>query len=539
MTTLTGKGVCGGVAFGKIQFYKRSAGQTERRSIDDTEAEIKRFEAARGQAVAELALLYTKATKEVGEENSLLFQIHQMMLEDLDYCESITNLIRKEKVNAEYAVSQTAKNFAEMFSSMDDEYMRGRADDVKDVSQRVLGILSGHVNQGVISDAPVIVAADDLAPSETIQLDKSKILAFVTAGGSANSHTAILARTMGIPAIIGVGSALNEQIDGKEAVVDGFSGELYLEPDEATSSRLRMKKREHREQKALLEGYKGKKSVTKSGQEILLYANIGNPSDLDAVLANDAEGVGLFRSEFLYLDSNNYPTEEEQFAAYKKVAEQLGGKRVVIRTLDIGADKQVDYFKLPKEENPAMGMRAIRICLTRPDIFKTQLRAIYRASAFGKIGIMFPMITSVKEVRDCKRIASEVREELTKENIPFAADVELGIMIETPAAAIISDQLAKEVDFFSVGTNDLTQYTLAMDRQNQSISEFCDTHHEAILRLIAYSAKNAHEAGIWIGICGELGADESLTEAYLQMGIDELSVTPPAILPLRAKICSL
>lgn len=539
MTTLTGKGVCGGVAFGKIQFYKRSSGQTERRSIDDTKAEIQRFEAARGQAVAELALLYAKAAKEVGEKNSLLFQIHQMMLEDLDYCESITNLIREEKVNAEYAVAQTAEHFAEMFSSMDDDYMRGRAADVKDVSQRVLGNLSGHVYQGVTSEIPVIIAADDLAPSETIQLDKSKILAFVTAGGSANSHTAILARTMGIPAVIGVGSALNEKADGKEAVIDGFAGELYLEPDEETSSRLRMKERKEQEYKALLERYKGKKSVTKSGQEILLYANIGSPADVDAVLANDAEGVGLFRSEFLYLESDNYPTEEEQFAAYKKVAERLGGKQVVIRTLDIGADKQVDYFKLPKEENPAMGMRAIRICLTRPQIFKTQLRAIYRASAFGKIAIMFPMITSVKEVRACKRIASEVREELLAENIPFAADVELGIMIETPAAAMISDKLAKEVDFFSVGTNDLTQYALAMDRQNQSISEFCDIHHEAILRFIACSAKNAHEAGIWIGICGELGADVSLTETFLKMGIDEISVTPPAILPLRAKICSL
>lgn len=539
MITLTGKGVCGGVAFGKIQFYKRNGIQIERQSISDTEGEIKRFEAARGQAVAELALLYTKAAKEVGEENSLLFQIHQMMLEDLDYCESITNQIREEKVNAEFAVAQTAKNFAEMFSNMDDEYMRGRAADVNDVSQRVLGILSGHAGKTVASDTPVIIAADDLAPSETIQLDKSNILAFVTAGGSANSHTAILARTMGIPAIIGLGSALNEQIDGKEAVVDGFSGELYLEPDAEISSRLRKKEREHREQKAFWESYKGKKSVTKSGREILLYANIGSPSDVDAVLENDAEGVGLFRSEFLYLNSDHSPTEEEQFAAYKKVAERLDGKRLVIRTLDIGADKQVDYFKLPKEENPAMGMRAIRLCLTRPEIFKTQLRAIYRASAFGKVAIMFPMITSVKEVRECKRIAYEVREGLLAEHIPFSDHVELGIMLETPAAAIISDKLAEEVDFFSVGTNDLTQYTLAMDRQNQGISEFCDPHHEAILRLISDSAKNAHEAGIWIGICGEMGADKSLTETFLQMGIDEISVAPPDILPLRAKICSL
>lgn len=538
MTALKGTGVCGGIAFGTIQFYKRSKGPIGPHKVDNVEQEIKRFESARGQAVTELALLYTKASKEVGEENSLLFQIHQMMLEDLDYCESITGIIRDQQVNAEYAVSETAKNFAEMFSSMDDEYMRGRAADVRDVSQRMLSILSGKADQGIVSEQPVIVAADDLAPSETIRLDKSKILAFITAGGSSNSHTAILARTLGIPAIIGIGAALTEQLNGKQAVVDGFTGELFVEPDEETVSRLRVKGRKDQEYMALLEQYKGKKSRTKDGREILLYANIGSPSDVEAVLLNDAEGVGLFRSEFLYLDSKNYPTEEQQYAAYRGVTEKMNGKRVVIRTLDIGADKQVDYFQLPKEENPAMGMRAIRICLTRPQVFKTQLRALYRASAFGKIAIMFPMITSVKEIREIKRICSEVRADLNAESIPFDADVELGIMIETPAAAILSDKLAKEVDFFSIGTNDLTQYTLAADRQNQSITDFNDPHHEAILRLIEYTVKSAHNAGIWAGICGELGADPSMTETFLNMGVDEMSVAPPSILPLRAKICT-
>lgn len=454
-------------------------------------------------------MLYTKASKEVGEENSLLFQIHQMMLEDLDYCEAITNRIRDQKVNAEYAVSETAKDFAEMFSSMEDEYMKGRAADVKDVSQRVLNILTGSEKAGIASDEPVIIAADDLAPSETIQLDKSKVLAFVTAGGSSNSHTAILARTMGIPAIIGIGSALQGALNQKDAVVDGFTGELFVEPDEETTSRLKLKERKDQEYKALLERYKGKRTQTKSGQEIHLYANIGGLSDLDAVLANDAEGIGLFRSEFLYLDSDRDPSEEDQFIAYKEAVKRMGGKRVVIRTLDVGADKQVEYFQLPKEENPAMGMRAIRICLTRPELFKTQLRALYRASHYGKLSIMFPMITSIKEIRDIKQIASQVRTDLSAEGIPFDPGVELGIMVETPAAAIISDKLAREVDFFSIGTNDLTQYTLAVDRQNQSISAFCDPHHEAIFRLIEYTVKSAHKAGIWCGICGELGADPS------------------------------
>lgn len=537
MTVIHGKSACTGIAFGKIRYFLRNAFQVEKHAVSDPEAEVKRFEAARGQAVAELAMLYAKVTKEVGEENSLLFQIHQMMLEDLDYCESITGIIREEKANAEYAVNETAKRFAEMFSNMDDEYMRGRAADVQDVSRRVLGILTGTTAGGVQSDEPVIIAADDLAPSETVQLDKKKILAFVTAGGSESSHTAILARTMGIPAIIGVGEALNEGWDGREAAVDGSTGEVYLEPDEDTVSRLRLKEKKDQEYRELLEQYRGKETVTRSGQRVLLYANIGSPEDMEAVLANDAEGIGLFRSEFLYLESQDYPTEEEQFQAYKTVAEKMNGKRVVIRTLDIGADKQAAYFHLPKEENPSMGMRAIRLCLTRPDIFHTQLRALYRASAYGKIAILFPMITSVQEVRRIQKAVSEVKEELSRERIPFDPAVELGLMIETPAAAVISDRLAPLVDFFSVGTNDLTQYTLAVDRQNEQAAEFCDKHHEAILRLIEFAAKSAHEAGIWIGICGELGADPELTSTFLKMSIDELSVSPSAILPLRSRIC--
>ncbi len=537
MTVIHGKSACTGIAFGKIRYFRRSAFQVEKHSISDPEAEVKRFEAARGQAVAELAMLYAKATKEVGEENSLLFQIHQMMLEDLDYCESVTGIISEEKANAEYAVNETAKRFAEMFSNMDDEYMRGRAADVQDVSRRVLSILTGTTAGGVQSDEPVIIAADDLAPSETVQLDKKKILAFVTAGGSESSHTAILARTMGIPAIIGVGEALNEGWDGREAAVDGSTGEVYLEPDEDTVSRLRLKEKKDQEYRELLEQYRGKETVTRSGQRVLLFANIGSPEDMEAVLANDAEGIGLFRSEFLYLESQDYPTEEEQFQAYKTVAEKMNGKRVVIRTLDIGADKQATYFHLPKEENPAMGMRAIRLCLTRPEIFHTQLRALYRASAYGKIAILFPMITSVQEVRRIQKAVSEVKEELSRERIPFDPAVELGLMIETPAAAVISDRLAPLVDFFSVGTNDLTQYTLAVDRQNEQAAEFCDKHHEAVLRLIEFAAKSAHEAGIWIGICGELGADPELTSTFLKMSIDELSVSPSAILPLRSRIC--
>lgn len=540
MITLQGEGVSKGVAFGKLHFFVRGGGTVERKTVTDSEAEVRRFEDARAKAVAELATLYTKTKKELGEENSLLFQIHQMMLEDLDYGDAILGKIRNDHVNAEYAVQQTAEEFANMFASMDDAYMRGRAADVRDVSNRVIAILSGKpTGGGLQTTEPCIIAADDLAPSETAQLDKSKVLAFVTAGGSSNAHTAIFARTMGIAAVIGLQDSLKPEYEGKEVIVDGSTGKVYLDADEQTREQMTEKKQAEDTHKKLLALYRGRKTETKSGRHIELCANIGNPSDLSAVLANDAEGIGLFRSEFLYLENSDYPTEDEQFEAYRTVAEKMDGKRVVIRTLDIGADKQADYFQLPHEENPAMGLRAIRICLTRPEIFKTQLRALYRASAYGKVAIMFPMITSVEEVRQCKQLCAEVRNELTQEGVPFATDVELGIMIETPAAAVISDELAQEVDFFSVGTNDLTQYTLACDRQNASIAQFCNTHHKAILRLIKLAAQNAHKAGIWIGICGELGADEQLTETFVNMGIDELSVTPASILGLRAHISEL
>ncbi|MCH3971476.1 MAG: phosphoenolpyruvate--protein phosphotransferase [Oscillospiraceae bacterium] len=536
MTVLKGEGVSKGVVFGKIRFFRRVAAHVEKRLVTDVQAEVKRFEDARAAAVAQLANLYVKTRDELGEENSLLFQIHQMMLEDVDYGDSILNKIKNDKVCAEYAVSETSKEFAEMFSQMEDEYMRGRAADVKDVSARVIAILTGQQTEEDGGSEPCVLAADELAPSETAQLDKSKVLAFVTSGGSYNSHTAIFARTMGIPAVIGLKDQLTKEINGKEVIVDGSTGCIYLDADEATRKEMNDKHQQEEARKRLLSLYRGRPTVTKSGHHIELCANIGNPKDMSAVLENDAEGIGLFRSEFLYLESSDYPTEEQQFAAYKTVAEKMKGKRVVIRTLDIGADKQAAYFNLPKEENPAMGMRAIRICLTRPEIFKTQLRALYRASAYGKIAIMFPMITSVEEVQQCKQIAAQVREELTSEGVPFSSSVELGIMVETPAAAIISDDLAKEVDFFSVGTNDLTQYTLACDRQNLEISRFCNTHHKAILRLIRTAAENAHKAGIWIGICGELGADETLTQTFVDMGIDELSVTPASILGLRAAI---
>lgn len=536
MLEIQGKGVCDGVAFGPICFYKRAGGAVERREIGDPQAEIGRFHAAKETASAQLGALYEKALAEVGEENSLLFEVHQMMLEDLDYCESIEGMISGDKVNAEYAIAQTAETFAEMFANMDDDYMKARAADVRDISQRLLNVLMGVAEGGIDSDVPVIVAADDLAPSETVQLDKSKILGFVTRAGSANSHTAILARTMGIPAVIGVGAALTDELEGKEAVIDGAEGILYVQPDEATAASKREKQEAERARKALLGELRGKPNVTRDGQEILLYANIGSPADLDAVLANDAGGIGLFRSEFLYLESSNYPSEDTLFAAYRTVAEKMDGKRVVIRTLDIGADKQAAYFDLPHEENPAMGLRAIRICLTRREIFVTQLRALYRASAYGKIAIMFPMITSVWEVREIKQICEEVRRQLASEGVPMAEHVELGIMVETPAAAVISDLLAQEVDFFSIGTNDLTQYTLAVDRQNESLDMFCDTHHPAILRLIKLTADNAHKHGIWMGVCGELGADMSLTETFLALGVDELSVSPSRILPLREKV---
>lgn len=536
MITIQGKSVFGGVSIGKLMFYKRNEKVIKREHISDADAEWKRFEAAKGQAVDQLKELYEKALEDVGEANAMIFEIHQMMLEDLDYLESIENIIRSQEVNAEYAVATTADNFAQMFASMDDAYMQGRAADVKDVSERVLDILCG-VSAGVKEmTEPCIIAADDLAPSETVQLDKSKVLGFATMYGSANSHTAILARTMNIPAVIGLGENLSAQYDGKMAVIDGFTGVLYVDPDEETLVRMQEKRAKDLEQKELLNQLKGKENVTRSGQKINVYANIGNVSDLGAVLKNDAGGIGLFRSEFLYLENSTFPTEEQQFAVYKQVAESMAGKKVIIRTLDIGADKQVDYFNLDKEENPALGYRAIRICLTRPEIFKTQLRALYRAAVYGNLSIMFPMIISVSEVKKIKEIIAEVKAELKAEGIPYKEDVELGIMIETPAAVMMSRELAKEVDFFSVGTNDLTQYTLAIDRQNQKLDAFYDPHHPAVLAMIKMAADNAHAEGKWIGICGELGADLELTEEFLKMGLDELSVSPALVLPLRKRI---
>ena len=536
MITLTGKSVFGGVAIGKIAFYKRNEITIKRIHVDDTEGEVKRFETAKEKAVAQLQELYDKAMEDVGESNAMIFEIHQMMLEDLDYVESIVNIITTQEVNAEYAIGTTADNFAAMFQAMDDAYMQGRAADVKDVSERLLQVLSDNSTDAMKMDEPAIIAADDLVPSETVQLDKEKVLSFITMHGSANSHTAILARTMNIPAVISLGEDLKKEYDGKLAIVDGLEGKVYIEPDAKTMEAMQEKQRKDQEQKELLEQLKGKENITKSGQKVNLYANIGNLADVGAVLKNDAGGIGLFRSEFLYLDSETYPTEEQQFSVYKTVAENMAGRKVIIRTLDIGADKQVDYFGLCKEENPAMGYRAIRICLTRPEIFKTQLRALYRASAFGQIAIMFPMIISVNEVRRIKEIIEEVKKELTEEGIAFREDVELGVMIETPAAVMVSRELAKEVDFFSVGTNDLTQYTLAIDRQNQQLDAFYDSHHPAVLEMIRMAAANAHAEGKWIGICGELAADLSLTETFLEMKIDELSVAPGMVLPLRKRI---
>ena len=536
MIQLQGKGVFGGIAIGPMVFYKRSAGQIQRKSVDDPEAEIKRFEEAKTTAIEQLGKLYEKALQEVGEGNAMIFQVHQMMLDDLDYVDAITNMIRTQNVNAEYAVGLTGDNFSQMFAAMDDDYMRERAADVKDISERVVRVLSGSEGDGLVTDKPVILAADDLAPSETVQLEKDMVLSFVTQGGSTNSHTAILARTMNIPAIIGLGESLSEEYEGRTAIVDGAAGVIYVDPDEATMKIYLQKQREYQEKQDLLQQLKGEENISLDGQKIKLYANIGNASDIGAVLQNDAGGIGLFRSEFLYLEGDTYPTEEEQFKVYKYVAETMAGKQVVIRTLDIGADKQIDYFELPKEENPALGYRAIRICLTRHEIFKTQLRALFRASAFGNLAIMFPMIVSVQEVLEIKEIVKEVKKELDEEGIPYNNDTQLGIMIETPAAALISDDLAKEVDFFSVGTNDLTQYTTAVDRQNDKLEKFYYPHHKAILRLIKMAADNAHKNGIWIGICGELGADQELTETFLSMGIDELSVSPACVLPLRKKI---
>lgn len=539
MEQIFGKGVSKGVAAGPISFYRRASGVIPRHGVSDTAAELERFRAARETAKEQLAKLYDKALAEAGEDAAMLFEAHQMMLDDLDFVESIEGMIENDRVNAEAAVSDTGAQFAEMFAAMDDSYMQARAADIRDISARVIGILTGEGESGIVSDVPCIVAADDLAPSETVQLDKALILGFITAGGSANSHTAILARTMGIPAIISAGDALQPEMEGKYAIIDGQTGEAVVEPDDAERERLLKRQAKEKALKELLDQLKGKPNVTKDGRNVMVYCNIGSPADIDAVLQNDGGGIGLFRSEFLYLQGSDYPTEDEQFEAYKTVAERMGGKRVIIRTLDIGADKQADYFHLDKEENPAMGLRAIRICLTRPEVFRTQLRALYRASAYGKIAIMFPMITSVWEVQEIKRICRNIRAELAEEGVPMADKVELGIMIETPAAVMMSAELAHEVDFFSVGTNDLTQYTLAVDRQGVGLDRFFDAHHPAVLRMIRMAAENAHKAGIWIGICGELGADAELTETFLSMGIDELSVSPSAVLPLRSAIRSI
>lgn len=534
MKKFTGKGVYGAIAMGKISVFQKQDTLIQRTSVKDTEAEKARVEAAKAAAAEQLQAIYEKALKEVGETNAQIFEIHMMMLEDDDYNESIQNIIDTQKVNAEYAVSITADNFAEMFSAMDDAYMQARAADVRDISDRIIANLTGNVAVQEDSGEKHIICADDLAPSETVSLDKDKVLAFVTAHGSSNSHTAILARNMNIPAVIGVGSDfLKEVQDGTEAIVDGFTGEIFVEPDEETRRRLLEKQKADEEKKRLLLELKGKENVTRDGTKVNIYANIGSVDNIGAVLLNDAGGIGLFRSEFLYLENNDYPNEEQQFLAYKRVLESMAGKKVIIRTLDIGADKQVDYFHLKKEDNPAMGYRAIRICLTRPEIFKTQLRALYRASIYGNLGVMFPMITSVSELEKILAICEEVKAELREQGVTYSDIMELGIMIETPAAAIISDRLAPMVDFFSVGTNDLTQYTLACDRQNPDIEPFIDTHHEAILRLIEMSAKNAHANGAWIGICGELAADTTLTETFLRMGIDELSVSPAFVLKVR------
>lgn len=533
MVKFEGKSVFGGIAIGRLSIYNKKDNQVKRQKITDAESEIARFEDAREKAKEQLAGFYEKAVKEVGEVNAAIFEVHQMMLDDLDYIESITNMIRSQEVNAEFAVASTGDNFSQMFAAMDDDYMRERAADVKDISNRVITILQGEEEGAMTGDEPFILLADDLAPSETVQLDKSKVLSFVTRHGSTNSHTAILARTMNIPALIGVD--FDDAVDGKMGIVDGYTGTFYVDPDEETMAQYEAKKAEDENKKRLLLELKGKENVTLDGKKINLYANIGGVADVANALSNDAGGIGLFRSEFLYLESEDYPTEEAQFAAYKTVAENMAGKKVIIRTLDIGADKQVDYFQMEKEENPAMGYRAIRICLDRPEIFKTQLRAIYRASYYGTISIMFPMIISVKEVKRIKEIIAEVKAELTAEGIPFK-DCEIGVMIETPAAVMISDLLAEEVDFFSIGTNDLTQYTLAIDRQNPKLDNFYDSHHEAILRMLQMVVDSGHKHGCWVGICGELGADTTLTSTFLKMGFDELSVSPSMILRVREEI---
>lgn len=536
MIIYEGKAVCEGIAIGKISVYKKQEQAVKRVKVEDTEAEKARYAEARETAISELKALYEKAVKEVGESGAEIFEAHQLMVDDEDYIESAESIIENEGVNAEYAVATTGDNFAKMFSEMEEEYFRGRAADIMDITERILNALAGGGAGGIESDEPVIVVADDLAPSETVQMDKDKILSFVTVHGSANSHTSILAKTMSIPAIIGCPIPLSEESDGKMAVVDGFEGKIYVDPDADILAAKKKLLLEEEEKKSLLERLKGKENITLDGQKINLYANIGNTKDLGLVLENDAGGIGLFRSEFIYLGSEDYPTEDEQFAIYKQVAQTLAGKKVIIRTLDIGADKQADYFKLPEEENPAMGLRAIRICLTRPEVFKTQLRAILRASAFGKISIMFPMIISVDEVKKIKIIVEEVKKELDDDGLSYDKNIELGIMIETPAAVMIADELAEEVDFFSVGTNDLTQYTLAIDRQNQSLDDFYDPHHPAIMKMLKMIAEAAHRHDAWAGICGELGADLSLTKDFLAMGYDELSVSPGRILPIRKTV---
>ena len=533
MQVYSGKSVFGGIAIGKISVYRKNEQQVKRVRTEDTKGELARYEAAKAAAVEQLQKLYQKALKEVGEANAALFEIHQMMLDDGDYNESVENIIETQKVNAEYAVAVTGDNFAQMFRAMDDDYMRERAADVKDISERVLSILNGGQKGKVITDEPVIIVADDLAPSETVQLEKDMVLSFVTVHGSVNSHTAILARTMAIPALIGTEELpLDDTVDGKLAVVDGLNGKIYVEPDAQTLEEMKKRRQAELEKKELLQLLKGKDNVTLGGKKIMLYANIGNIKDLATVIQNDAGGIGLFRSEFIYLEKDRYPTEEEQFSIYKTAVETMAGKRVIIRTLDIGADKQCEYFKMDKEENPALGYRAIRICLTRPEIFKTQLRALFRASAYGNLAIMYPMITSLWEVKRIKEIVEEVKAELTAEQLEFG-NPQQGIMIETPAAVMMSEELAKEVDFFSIGTNDLTQYTLAIDRQNPKLDKFYDAHHPAVLSMIRMTVENAHKAGIWAGICGELGADTSLTKEFLAMGVDELSVSPGSILPIR------
>ena len=534
MKSYQGKGVYGAIAIGKISLLNKPEAAVKRVRVDDTDGEKSRFEQAKASSLSQLQEIYDKALKEVGEANAAIFEIHQMMLDDEDYNESINNIIEPQSVNAEYAVAVTADNFAEMFSSMDDAYMKARAADVRDISNRIISNLTGETSKGNFSDEKVIICASDMAPSETVSLDKDRVLAFVTAHGSSNSHTAILARNMNIPAVIGAGdNFLNDIQDGCKAIVDGFTGEIFVEPDDGTCKKYLEKQRADEEKKRLLQELRGKENITLDGRKINIYANIGSVGDIGKVLANDAGGIGLFRSEFLYLENSDFPTEEQQFTAYKKVLESMAGKKVIIRTLDIGADKRCDYFNLKKEENPALGYRAIRICLTRPDIFRTQLRALYRASVYGSLGIMFPMITNVSEVEKILGICDAVKSELKAEGIEYSEKTELGIMIETPAAAVISDKLAPMVDFFSVGTNDLIQYTLACDRQNPDIEQFVDNHHEAVLRLIEMSTENAHRHGAWIGICGELGADTDLTERFLRMGIDELSVSPSFVLKVR------